>query len=68
MLLRYGLGLAEAAEAVDQAIAAVLAAGARTADIARPGEPSLGTREIGEAIVRSVARSVAPRRAEVSAT
>ena len=36
MLLRYGLELPEAAAAVDQAVAAVLAAGARTADIARP--------------------------------
>ena len=33
----------EAAEAVEQAIAAVLAAGARTPDIARPGERTLGT-------------------------
>ena len=37
---------------VDQAVAAVLAAGARTADIARPGEPTLGTREMGEEIAR----------------
>ena len=37
MLLRYGLRAAEAAAAVDQAVAAVLAAGARTADIATPG-------------------------------
>jgi 3-isopropylmalate dehydrogenase len=32
MLLRYGLELPEAADVVDQAVAAVLAAGARTAD------------------------------------
>ena len=42
MLLRYGFGLPEAAAAVDQAVAAVLAAGARTADIARPGERAVG--------------------------
>ncbi|HEY7480710.1 MAG TPA: 3-isopropylmalate dehydrogenase [Gemmatimonadales bacterium] len=54
MLLRYGLRLPEAAAAVDQAIAAVLAAGARTEDIARPGEPPIGTREIGDEIARLV--------------
>ncbi len=54
MLLRYGLALPEAAEAVDQAVAAVLAAGVRTADIARKGEPTLGTREIGDEIARLV--------------
>jgi 3-isopropylmalate dehydrogenase len=62
MLLRYGLGLAEAAAVVDQAVAAVLAAGARTADIARPGDVKVGTREIGDEIARLVlwGRSVAP--------
>lgn len=54
MLLRYGLGLPEAADGVDQAITAVLEAGARTPDIAGPGESVLGTREIGEEIARLV--------------
>jgi 3-isopropylmalate dehydrogenase len=54
MLLRYGLALPEAAAAVDQAVAAVLAAGVRTADIARKGEQSLGTREVGDEIARLV--------------
>ena len=52
MLLRYGLDLAEPADGVERAIAAVLQAGARTADIARPGESTLGTREMGEKITR----------------
>jgi hypothetical protein len=39
---------------VDRAVAAVLAAGARTADLARPGEPALGTREVGEEVARLV--------------
>jgi 3-isopropylmalate dehydrogenase len=62
MLLRYGFGLSEAAAAVDQAVAAVLAAGARTADIARAGERSVGTREIGDEIARLVlwGKSVEP--------
>jgi 3-isopropylmalate dehydrogenase len=54
MLLRYGLGLPQAAAAVDHAVAAVLAAGARTADIARDGERTIGTREIGDEIARLV--------------
>jgi 3-isopropylmalate dehydrogenase len=54
MLLRHGLAEGEAADRVDQVIAEVLAAGARTADLARPGEPTLGTREIGERVARGV--------------
>jgi 3-isopropylmalate dehydrogenase len=54
MLLRFGLGLREAADAVDRAIAAVLSAGARTADIAQAGEIPLTTSEVGERIARFV--------------
>jgi len=50
MLLRYGLKLAAAADAVEGAIRAVLDAGGRTRDIAEPGEAALGTREMGEQI------------------
>src|SRR5256885_868018 len=50
MLLRYGLRLPEAADAVDQAIRAVLDAGARTRDIAAPGAPVLSTSEMGSRI------------------
>ena len=54
LLLRYGLQLPEAADVVDQAIAAVLDNGARTADIALPGSATLTTREIGDAMVEIV--------------
>jgi 3-isopropylmalate dehydrogenase len=62
MLLRYGLKLPEAAAVVDQAVAAVLEAGTRTADIARPGEPTIGTRDLGDEIARLVlwGKSVEP--------
>ena len=50
MLLRYGLHLSEPAGVVERAIGAVLEAGARTPDIARPGEATLVTREIGERV------------------
>ena len=62
LLLRHGLGLEEAAALVEQAIGSVLAAGARTADIARPGDALLGSCEIGEEIARLVlwGRAVEP--------
>jgi 3-isopropylmalate dehydrogenase len=56
LLLRYGLGQADAADQVDQAVAGVLAAGLRTPDIAAPGEPTVGTRELGEWVARAVLR------------
>jgi 3-isopropylmalate dehydrogenase len=61
MLLRYGLALPEAAAVVDRAVAAALAGGLRTADIARPGERTLGTREMGESVARLVLERGAAR-------
>lgn len=55
MLLRYGLQLPDAADVVERAIAAVVDAGGRTADIALPGEPTLTTGEMGEEIVQRLA-------------
>src|SRR5207248_431095 len=54
MLLRYGLGLAEPAAAVEQAIVAALEQGARTRDIARPSDRMIGTREMGAWIAELV--------------
>ena len=54
MLLRYGLKQAEAATVVEQAVAGVLKAGLRTADLARPGEPAVGSRAMGEEIARRI--------------
>lgn len=55
MMLRSSLGLEEEAAAVESAVAGALADGARTADIARAGEPSIGTAEMGERVVKRVA-------------
>jgi len=60
MLLRYGLGLAEQAAAVEQAITAALEQGARTRDIARPSDRMIGTREMG-AWIAELVRSPAKR-------
>ena len=54
MLLRHGLKQHDAATAIDKAIHRVLAEGARTRDIARPGEPVLGTRAMAERIAAAL--------------
>src|SRR6266700_37336 len=56
MLLRHGLGRAAEADAVDAAIERVLAAGARTRDIAEPGAATLGTGAMGQRIAEQVGR------------
>ncbi|MCL6593463.1 MAG: 3-isopropylmalate dehydrogenase [Alicyclobacillus sp.] len=55
MMLDVGFGLATEAEAVRSAIARVLAAGWRTADIAAGG-PSISTQEMGDKVRESVLR------------
>jgi 3-isopropylmalate dehydrogenase len=54
MLLRHGLQLPEAARLVEEGIAAAVAAGARTSDIALGGEPVLTTRQMGEEVAKRV--------------
>ncbi len=54
MLLRHGLGLEGAADAVEGAIRRALAEGYRTRDIAGPGDRPIGTREMGERIAERV--------------
>lgn len=51
MMLRYSLDMNEAAQAIEQAVGAVLDQGLRTADIATEGATQVGTREMGEAIL-----------------
>src|SRR5665213_1341861 len=51
MALRYSFGLNEAAERLEAAIAGVLDAGLRTADIASPGTASVSTAQMGDAIL-----------------
>ncbi len=54
LLLRIALKQEAAARAVEQAVEGVLAAGLRTADIAAPGEPAVGTAALGDAIAARV--------------
>jgi 3-isopropylmalate dehydrogenase len=54
MALRYSFGMIELADKVEGAIAAVLAEGLRSADIAQDGCKVVGTQEMGEAILAKV--------------
>ena len=54
LLLRHGLKLREAADAVDDAVAATLDAGARTKDLALPGESWIGTAEMGSRVAELI--------------
>jgi 3-isopropylmalate dehydrogenase len=51
MLLRYSLELAAEAQAIENAVDAVLADGARTADIAQKGTETISTVEFTQAII-----------------
>jgi 3-isopropylmalate dehydrogenase len=54
MMLRISLGCEREADAVEQAVAGVLQAGLRTADIAAPGETAVGTAAMGDAVAERV--------------
>ncbi len=54
MALRYSFDLGAEAELLERAIALALADGNRTADIARPGEPTVSTAAMGDAVVTAL--------------
>lgn len=57
MMLRYSLGLAAAADAVEKAVVETLEAGVLTADIAIRGVRSVGTVAMGDAIVKRLRKT-----------
>lgn len=57
MMLRYTLGSAEAAEAIEQAVSDVLDQGLRTPDIYSEGTRLVGTVEMGEAVLSALAKN-----------
>jgi len=61
LLLRYSLGLEREARAVERGVDDAIEMGLRTPDIARPGERTAATAEIGDAVASAV-------RAELSRT
>jgi len=54
MMLRFSLGQPEAADRIEAAVRKVLAQGLRTPDIWSEGTTRVGTREMGEAVVRAL--------------
>ena len=55
MALRYSFNLGKQADMIDQAIAGALANGLRTGDIAAPAQKAVGTKEMGDGILRELA-------------
>lgn len=51
MMLRYSFDMTKEADAIENAVSAALDNGLRTADIAAPGEKTIGCKEMGQAIV-----------------
>lgn len=54
MMLRSSLDLDEEATAMETAVSNVLAAGHRTADIAKPGEKTVGTTAMGDLVIEAL--------------
>jgi len=54
MMLRYTLQQADAADRIESAVSSVLEAGLRTTDIASAGMRTVGTREMGDAVVAAI--------------
>jgi 3-isopropylmalate dehydrogenase len=54
MMLRYSLQQADAADRIESAVTSVLEAGLRTGDIASAGMRTVGTREMGDAVVAAI--------------
>ncbi len=55
MLLRWSLGLGKEAEAIETAVAKVLNDGYRTADLARSGDLTTSTADMGDLVVAAIA-------------
>ena len=55
MMLRFSLNQAEAADRIETAVKKVLAQGLRTPDIHSEGTTKVGTREMGDAVVKALA-------------
>jgi 3-isopropylmalate dehydrogenase len=54
MMFRYTFARADVAERIEGAVRKVLGSGLRTADVAAPGERSVGTREMGDAVLKAI--------------
>ena len=58
MMLRFSLQQADAADRIESAVKSVLASGLRTTDIWSEGTTKVGTREMGDAVVASITKTI----------
>ena len=58
MMLRFSLNQPEAADRIESAVKGVLASGLRTADIWSEGTTRVGTREMGDAVVAAITKTI----------
>ncbi|HYF19013.1 MAG TPA: 3-isopropylmalate dehydrogenase [Ramlibacter sp.] len=58
MMLRFSLNQPEAADRIESAVKAVLAQGLRTADIHSEGTTKVGTRQMGDAVVAAITKTI----------
>lgn len=56
LLARHHWGHLDVADAIESALESALASGARTPDVAAPGEPTVGTEEMGQAVLAHLLR------------
>jgi 3-isopropylmalate dehydrogenase len=54
MMMRYSFSREDLAQRIETGVRKVLASGARTGDIALPGEAVIGTKAMGDALVAAV--------------
>lgn len=54
MMMRYTFGLTNEADEIEKAVKSVLGKGCRTADIMSPGYELIGTKEMGDRIVKAI--------------
>ncbi|CAG1017296.1 3-isopropylmalate dehydrogenase [Burkholderiaceae bacterium] len=58
MMLRYSLAQPEAADRIESAVRHVLASGLRTGDIWSEGTTRVGTRDMGDAVVAAITKTI----------
>jgi 3-isopropylmalate dehydrogenase len=58
MMLRFSLNQPQAADRIESAVKHVLASGLRTADIYSEGTTKVGTREMGDAVVAAITKTI----------
>jgi 3-isopropylmalate dehydrogenase len=57
MMLRYSFDMADEADLVENAVRQALASGTRTGDIAGPGASRVSTKEMGDTVLRELAKA-----------